>query len=114
MSENSVLVIDEISQVAPRPFLQLLELQARHGFAIKGLGDREQVQAIEAGDTIEILRRVLPKAAMPALLTTVRQETKRGREIAGLFREGKGGGGPGDETRGRHRAPGGRRLRSGR
>ena len=89
LSENSVLVIDEISQVAPRPFLQLLELQARHGFAIKGLGDREQVQAIEAGDTIEILRRVLPKATMPALLTTVRQETKRGREIAGLFREGR-------------------------
>jgi energy-coupling factor transporter ATP-binding protein EcfA2 len=87
LSENNVLVIDEISQIAPRPFLKLLELQTEFGFAIKGLGDREQVQAIEAGDTIEILRRVLPKAAMPALLTTVRQETARAREIAGLFRE---------------------------
>ena len=89
LSENTVLVIDEISQIAPRPFLKLLELQAQHGFAIKGLGDREQVQAIEAGDTIEILRRVLPKASFPTLLTTIRQETARGREIAGLFREGK-------------------------
>ena len=95
LSENTVLVIDEISQIAPRPFLRLLELQARHGFVIKGMGDREQVQAIEAGDTIELLRRVLPQAAMPALHTTVRQigrserETRRLREIASLFRQGK-------------------------
>ena len=86
LSPNTVLVIDEVSQIAPRPFLRLLELQAEHGFTIKALGDREQCQAIEAGDTIEILRRVLPKAALPELLTTVRQETERGREIAGLFR----------------------------
>ena len=89
LSRNTVLVIDEVSQIAPRPMLRLLELQAQHGFAIKGLGDQDQCQAIEAGDTIEIMRRVLPKEAMPELLTTVRQETKRGREIAGLFREGR-------------------------
>jgi len=89
LSRNSVLVIDEVSQVAPRPMLRILELQAQHGFAIKGLGDQDQCQAIEAGDTIEIMRRSLPKDAMPELLTTVRQETKRGREIAGLFREGR-------------------------
>jgi len=88
LSRNTVLVMDEVSQVAPRPFLKVLELQARHGFTIKGLGDREQVQAIEAGDTIEIMRRALPKEAMPELLTTVRQETQRGRQIAGLFRQG--------------------------
>jgi hypothetical protein len=89
LSENTVLVIDEISQIAPRPFLKLLELQEKHGFSIKGLGDREQVQAIEAGDTIEILRRVMPKASMPTLLSTIRQEAARAREIADLFREGK-------------------------
>ena len=91
LSRNTVLVIDEVSQVAPRPMLRILELQAQHGFVIKGLGDQDQdqCQAIEAGDTIEIMRRSLPKDAMPELLTTVRQETKRGREIAGLFREGR-------------------------
>jgi len=88
LSRNTVLVMDEVSQIAPRPFLKVLELQAQHGFTIKGLGDREQVQAIEAGDTIEIMRRTLPKEAMPELLTTVRQETERGRKIAGLFRSG--------------------------
>jgi hypothetical protein len=86
---NTVLVLDEASQIGPRPMLKLLELQARTGMTIKMLGDREQAQAIEAGDTIEILRRALPPEAMPALLTTMRQASKRGREIAGLFREGK-------------------------
>ncbi len=86
LSPNTVLVIDEVSQVAPRQMLRLLELQAQYGLTIKALGDREQCQAIEAGDTIELLRRVLPKAALPELLTTVRQETARGRQIAGLFR----------------------------
>jgi len=88
LSRNTVLVIDEVSQIAPRPFLRLLEAQAKHGLTIKGLGDREQAQAIEAGDTIEIMQRTLPKEAMPELLTTVRQATPRAREIAGLFRKG--------------------------
>ncbi len=85
-TRNTVLVIDEVSQVGPRPMLALLALQARTGMTIKALGDREQAQAIEAGDTIEIMRRALPKEALPEILTTVRQETKRGRVIAGLFR----------------------------
>ncbi len=87
-SRNTVLVIDEVSQIGPRPMLKLLELQARTGMTIKALGDREQAQAIEAGDTIEILRRALPPEALPELLSTMRQATKRGREIAGLFRDG--------------------------
>ena len=90
-SRNTVLVLDEVSQIGPRPMLKLLELQARTGMTIKMLGDREQAQAIEAGDTIEILRRALPPEALPELLSTMRQATQRGREIAGLFREGEAG-----------------------
>jgi hypothetical protein len=86
---NTVLVLDEASQLGPRPMLKLLELQARTGMTIKMLGDREQAQAIEAGDTIEILRRALPPEALPALLTTMRQVTKRGCKITGLFRSAK-------------------------
>jgi TrwC relaxase/AAA domain len=88
-TRNTVLVIDEVSQIGPRSLLTLLELQARTGMTIRMLGDREQAQAIEAGDAIEILRRALPPEAMPQLLTTIRQTTARGREIAGLFREGE-------------------------
>jgi hypothetical protein len=87
-SRNTVLVLDEVSQIGPRPLLKLLELQARTGMTIKMLGDREQAQAIEAGDAIEILRRALPPEELPELLTTMRQATRRGREVAGLFRDG--------------------------
>ena len=87
-TQNTVLVLDEVSQIGPRPLLKLLELQARTGMTIKMLGDREQAQAIEAGDSIEILRRALPPEALPELLSTIRQRTRRGREIASLFREG--------------------------
>jgi hypothetical protein len=91
-SRNTVLVIDEISQVAPRALLALLQLQRTTGLTIKALGDREQAQPVEAGDAIEILRRALPKEAQAELLSTVRQkgrnasETRRLRMIAGLFR----------------------------
>ncbi|MEO8713915.1 MAG: MobF family relaxase, partial [Acetobacteraceae bacterium] len=90
-SRNTVVVLDEVSQIGPRPMLKLLELQAKTGMTIKMLGDREQAQAIEAGDTIELLRRSLPPEVLPEILTTLRQVTKRGREIAGLFREGSAG-----------------------
>ena len=90
-TRNTVLVIDEISQIAPRPMLRLLELQARTGMTIRALGDREQAQAIEAGDTIEILRRALPKELLPELLSTVRQVATRDRAIAGLFRDARAG-----------------------
>ena len=107
VSRNTVLVIDEVSQVGPRPLLKLLELQARTGMTIKMLGDREQAQAIEAGDSIELLRRALPPEALPVLLTTVRQATRRGREIAALFREGNAKRRLGDEAGGRPCPPSG-------
>jgi hypothetical protein len=87
--ENTVLIVDEISQIGPRPMLKLLELQAKTGMTIKMLGDREQVQSIDAGDTIALLKRVLPKSAMPEVLTAVRQKNDRDRKIAALFRTGK-------------------------
>jgi hypothetical protein len=87
--ENTVLIVDEISQIGPRPMLKLLELQGKTGMTIKMLGDREQVQSIEAGDTIALLKRVLPKSAMPEVLTAVRQKNDRDRKIAALFRDGK-------------------------
>jgi energy-coupling factor transporter ATP-binding protein EcfA2 len=86
LDSGSVLVLDEGSQIAPGQMLQILRYQREAGFALRILADREQAQAIEAGDAVELLMRVLPKEAQPALLSTVRQKTVRGREIAGLFR----------------------------
>ena len=83
-------MIDEISQIGPRPMLKLLELQAQHRHDDQdargpgaGAGDRGRRQRSRS------LRRALPPEALPELLTTMRQVTQRGREIAGLFREGK-------------------------
>jgi len=86
VTANTVMVIDEIGQIAPRQMLRLLELQRLTGATVKGLGDGEQAQAIEAGSAIEILQRVLDREDMPELLTTVRQKTARDRLVAGLFR----------------------------
>jgi hypothetical protein len=88
---NTVLVLDEASQIGPRPLVKLLELQARTGMTIKMLGDREQAQAIEAGDSVELLRRALPPEALPEVLTTMRQSTRRARRITSLFRQGEAG-----------------------
>ncbi|SFK80849.1 MobF family relaxase [Methylocapsa palsarum] len=87
-TSKTVLVVDEVSQIGPRSMLKLLQVQAETGMTIKLLGDREQVQSIEAGDTIELLRRVLPHFAQPEILTALRQKDSHHREIAALFRDG--------------------------
>jgi hypothetical protein len=89
LDAKTILIVDEISQIAPRPFLTLLELQEKTGMIIKGLGDPEQVQTIEAGDTIRLLKRVMSKENLPEINTTIRQDTLRARHIAGLFRQGQ-------------------------
>ncbi|WP_308721276.1 MobF family relaxase [Komagataeibacter xylinus] len=86
VDQNTVLVIDEVGQVGPRQMLRLLQLQRDTGCTIKALGDHEQAQNIEAGDAIEMLRRVLDPEDMPELLSSVRQVSARNRQIADLFR----------------------------
>ncbi|MDD2878370.1 MAG: MobF family relaxase [Acidiphilium sp.] len=89
INDKSVLILDEISQIGPKPFLKLLELQARTGMVIKGIGDPQQVQTIDAGNTIKLLTQVLPENSLPYIETTVRQDTIRQREIATMFRRGE-------------------------
>ena len=84
--------------------LKLLELQAKTGMTIKMLGDREQVQSIEAGDTIALLKRVLPKAAMPEVLTAVRQKNDRDPQNSRPIPRGQSANSPRNEARGRNGA----------
>ena len=86
LDRQSVLVLDEVSQISPRQLLEILQLQQEKGFALRVVGDREQAQAIEAGDAVELLLRVMPKEARPELLSTIRQKSARGRQIASMFR----------------------------
>ena len=85
--ENTVLIVDEISQSVPHAEAPRASGQNRH--------DHQDARrpgtgaSIEAGDTIALLKRVLPKSAMPEVLTAVRQKNDRDRKIAALFRDGK-------------------------
>ena len=88
VDRNTVLVIDEAAQLGPRQFLEMMKLWHDTGCIIRGLGDAEQCQAIEASSAIEIMVRNMPDEAAPQLLETVRQKTARAREIATLFRDG--------------------------
>jgi hypothetical protein len=86
LSRDTVLVVDECSQIGPRSMLKLLELRQQTGCIINGLVGREQCQAIEAGDSVEVMSRVLPPEAIFELKSSVRQKTREGREVAELFR----------------------------
>jgi hypothetical protein len=86
---NSIVVVDELSLIGTKDLLKLARLQQQLGFKIVALGDNKQCQSVQAGPVIQILQDGLGRAAIPELLTTVRQRTEREREIAGLFREGK-------------------------
>lgn len=89
LDRNAVVVLDEISLLGTSDMLRLLRLRARHGFSIVGIGDDRQCQSIEAGPVLELFRRALGEASIPALLTTRRQQSEREREIVGLFRAGQ-------------------------
>jgi len=89
--QNTILVIDEVSQIGPKSMLEIFKLQQKTGMTIVALGDREQAQSIEGGDTIEIMRRALPQALRPEIDSTVRQSTARARKIANLFRKESAG-----------------------
>lgn len=86
---NTVVVVDEISLVSTKQVLELARLQAKYGFQIVGIGDPKQCQAIESGSTIRLLQKALGTDQVPELLDVIRQESKRDRETAMLFRQGK-------------------------
>ncbi|MBO1360326.1 relaxase domain-containing protein [Acetobacter sacchari] len=86
LDRNTVIVVDEVGQVAPRQMLRLLEMQRDTGLTLRLMGDREQAQSIEAGDALEIIDRVLNDTDSAELLSAVRQRRQRDRTIAGLFR----------------------------
>jgi hypothetical protein len=89
LDSNSVVVIDELSQVGRGDMLRLMQLQEKHGFTMLAIGDPKQTPAIEA-PVIDLLVDTLGEQ-VPQILTSVRQATEREREIANLFREGRSG-----------------------
>ena len=89
LGPNTVVVVDELSQVGTAQALALLRLQKAHGFSIVAIGDDKQAQAIEAGNSIALLRKALGTEAVPELESSVRQLRLRDRETSLLFRAGQ-------------------------
>ena len=91
LDHKSVVVVDEMSLLGTRQGLDLLRLQDEHRFQLVMIGDDKQCSSIEAGPMIDLARKALGEGKVPEILTTIRQQTERERDIAGLFRDGKAG-----------------------
>ncbi len=88
LDTKSVVVVDELGLLGTRQLNALLSAQRKHGFQIVGIGDPKQMQSVEAGAVIDLLRRGLGEDAIPVLETSVRQMEKEEREITLMFRDG--------------------------
>jgi hypothetical protein len=89
LDQKSVLVVDEIGLLGTRQFNDILAVQKNHGFQLVMIGDPKQMQAVEAGPVIDLLRRALGDEAVPELGTSVRQKGADERETTLMLRNGQ-------------------------
>lgn len=88
LDRNSVIVADEVSMIGVRQQLALTRLAAETGATLVEIGDPRQCQAVET-PAIDLLAKAIGDTAIPKLLTSIRQQTATGREVAALFRDGR-------------------------
>ena len=89
LDAKSVVVVDELGLLGTRQLNDLLRAQKEYGFQIVGIGDPKQMQSVEAGAVVDLLRRGLGENAIPTLETSVRQVEKEERETTLMFRNGE-------------------------
>jgi hypothetical protein len=89
LDTKSVVVVDELGLLGTRQFNDLLRAQQAHGFQIVGIGDPKQMQSVEAGAVVDLLRRALGDEAIPTLERSVRQVEQEERETTLMFRNGE-------------------------
>ena len=84
---GKVLVLDEASLVANKPMNDLLTIANRLGVEkLVMIGDRAQLQPIEAGKSFSLIQSDNP--AIARIDTSLRQRTEHMKEAAGLARAG--------------------------
>ncbi len=86
---KSVVVVDELGLLGTRQLNELLRAQKEYGFQIVGIGDPKQMQSVEAGAVVDLLRRALGEKSVPVLETSVRQVEREERETTLMFRNGE-------------------------
>lgn len=85
---GKVLVLDEASLVANKPMNDLLTIANRLGVEkLVMIGDRAQLQPIEAGKSFSLIQSDNP--ALARIDTSLRQRTEHMKEAAGLARAGR-------------------------
>jgi DNA-binding protein YbaB len=89
LDAKSVVVVDELGLLGTRQLNDLLRAQKEHGFQIVGIGDPKQMQSVEAGAVVDLLRHGLGEKAIPTLDTSVRQVEQEERETTLMFRNGE-------------------------
>jgi hypothetical protein len=89
LDDKSVLVVDEIGLLGTRQLNDILAAQKTHGFQLVMLGDPKQMQAVEAGPVIDLLRRALGADTIPELGSSVRQKDAEERETTLMLRNGQ-------------------------
>ncbi len=86
---KSVVVVDEVGLLGTRQLNAIMAAQAEKGFQLVMIGDPKQMQAVEAGPVIELLRRALGADKVPELGSSVRQKAEEERETVLMFRNGQ-------------------------
>jgi hypothetical protein len=89
LDRKSVVVVDELGLLGTRQLNAIMAAQAETGFQLVMIGDPKQMQAVEAGPVIELLRRALGADKVPELGSSVRQKAKEERETVLMFRNGQ-------------------------
>ena len=89
LDRKSVVVVDEVGLLGTRQLNAIMAAQAERQFQLVMIGDPKQMQAVEAGPVIELLRRALGADKVPELGTSVRQKAAEERETVLMFRNGQ-------------------------
>ena len=89
LDRKSVVVVDELGLLGTRQLNAIMAAQAEKKFQLVMIGDPKQMQAVEAGPVIELLRRALGEDKVPELGTSVRQKAAEERETVLMFRNGQ-------------------------
>jgi hypothetical protein len=89
LGRKSVVVVDEVGLLGTRQLNTIMAAQAEKKFQLVMIGDPRQMQAVEAGPVIELLRRALGADKVPELGSSVRQKAEDERETVLMFRNGQ-------------------------
>jgi hypothetical protein len=89
LDKSAVVVVDEVGLLGTRQLNDILAIQKKTGFQLVMIGDPLQMQSVEAGPVIDLLRRALGDKAVPELGSSVRQQTAEEIETTLMFRNGQ-------------------------